>query len=94
MADLDADIRAHVGRLCQAPDERTPIDRLALVEAYYKATRVIGAVLDWHARVALPYGRDEHCCRCQIAEGVIRERYPCETVLAIVKELGIEVANA
>lgn len=48
---LDAEIRAHVGRLCQAPDERTPIDRLALVEAYYKATQVIGVVLDLHGSV-------------------------------------------
>ena len=51
MADLDAEIRAHVGRLCQAPDERTPIDRLALVEAYYKATQAIGVVLDLHGSV-------------------------------------------
>lgn len=62
MADLDAAIRAHVGRLCQAPDERTPIDRLALAEAYYRATQVIGVVLDLHAMHPEPRRVYEQLC--------------------------------
>ena len=87
MADLDAAIRA---KLAGWGDDPCGYGT-CIVIGWSELKSAVLAVLELHA----PIGKGKHAyCECQIDDGAIWERYPCDAVKTIAKALGIEVADA